>query len=555
MTDDVAVSPAPADQEVQADQVLDLPARQELSVRRDDAAAVSTRARGESAGAMLLRWVGTGLPLVVILSLASFLRFWRLGQVGYNSDEAVYAGTAASMAGHTDYSGMFPVFRAHPLLFQAVMSIFFRHDVSDWTGRALAALAGVAAVGVTYAVGRRLYGPLCGLLAGLLLAVMPYHVIVSRQVLLDGPMALFATLTLYCIVRYCEHTEWRWLLAAAGSLGLTVLCKETSLILLGSVYAFLALTPAIRLRWRQLAGGLVVLAAMVAVFPLVVRLSGHSSTGQSYLLWQLGRRANHPIWFYLGAVPAIGLVTVAAALLGLIALRRNRASWRERLLLAWVAVPLVFFTCWPLKGYQYLLPAAPAVAVLAARGIMALYWVPWLREPERSRLRRGILIGAVLVAVGSLLVPTWSRINPSSSGTFLAGTGGVPGGREAGLWLKHNAPQNSQLLSIGPSMANILQFYGLHRTYGLSVSSNPKDRNPAYQPVANPDLWVRQGQVQYVVWDSYTASRTPFFASKITALERKYHGVAVFTATVPVTTATGAASRNPVVIIYQVSPA
>jgi 4-amino-4-deoxy-L-arabinose transferase-like glycosyltransferase len=414
----------------------------------------------------------------------------------------------------------------------------------------------VAAVGVTYALGRRLYGPLCGAIAGLLLAVMPYHVIVSRQVLLDGPMTLFATVTLYCLVRYCEKASWRWMLAAGGALGVTVLSKETSAILLGSIYAFFALTPAIRLRVRHLLAGAAVLVTLFAVFPLVVRISGPTSTRNSYLLWQLGRRGNHPILFYADVIPAaVGIFTLVAALFGLIVLRRNLDSWRERLLLAWIAIPVTFFTLWPLKGYQYLLPIVPAVAVLAARGLVALYWLPWLRKPSRLSLRRGTVIVAVLLATASLIPPTWALVNPSSSGTFLAGTGGVPGGREAGRWLQKNAPVNSQLLVIGPSMANILQFYGHHRAFGLSVSSSPRDRNPAYQPVANPDRWVRDGQVQYVVWDSYTANRTPFFASKITALAERYHGVAVYTATVPVRTPAGERSRSPVVIIYQVRPA
>src|SRR5690349_20939554 len=180
--------------------------------------------------AQMLRTTAGALPLAVVLGTATFFRFWHLSEVGYNSDEAVYAGTAASMAGHTDYSGMFPVFRAHPLLFQTFLSLLFRSGVSDWGGRALAAAFGVAAVGVTYALGRRLYGPVCGAIAGLLLAVMPYHVIVSRQVLLDGPMTLFASVTLYCLVRYCEGVDWRWMLAAGGALGITALSKETSVI-------------------------------------------------------------------------------------------------------------------------------------------------------------------------------------------------------------------------------------------------------------------------------------------------------------------------------------
>jgi hypothetical protein len=333
-----------------------------------------------------------------------------------------------------------------------------------------------------------------------------------------------------------------------------VLCKETSVILLGSLYAFFALAPTIRIRLRHLLAALAVAGGMLAAFPLVLSLSTGRSTGQNYFLWQLSRRPNHPVLFYADVVPpAVGVVTLLCALAGLVLLRRFN-TWRERLLVAWIVVPVAFFTIWPLKGYQYLLPAAPAIAVLAGRSIAALTWLPLLRTAGEP-VRRGVVPVAAAAAACLLLLPSVAAVRPGAgSGTFLAGTGGVPGGREAGLWLRANAPEGSQLLTIGPSMANILQFYGERRAYGLSVSANPRDRNPAYLPVPNPDRWVRDGQVQYVVWDSFTADRTPFFAAKLEALVQRYHGVAVYTATVPMSRPGGGTSVNPVVVVYQVWP-
>jgi len=55
-------------------------------------------------------------------------------------------------------------------------------------------------------------------------------------------------------------------------------------------------------------------------------------------------------------------------------------------------------------------------------------------------------------------------------------SGGVPGGREAGRWIDRHVPKGAQMMSVGPSMANILQYYGHRKIYGLSVSSNPLHR-------------------------------------------------------------------------------
>src|SRR5205823_910470 len=53
---------------------------------------------------------------VAIAGGAAFLRLWQLNALGFSSDEAVYAGQAAAIAGDPALKGIFPVFRAHPLL-------------------------------------------------------------------------------------------------------------------------------------------------------------------------------------------------------------------------------------------------------------------------------------------------------------------------------------------------------------------------------------------------------------------------------------------------------
>jgi hypothetical protein len=109
-------------------------------------------------------------------------------------------------------------------------------------------------------------------------------------------------------------------------------------------------------------------------------------------------------------------------------------------------------------------------------------------------------------------------------------------------------------MTIGPSMANILEFYGRHAAYGLSVSPNPLSRNPSYQPLVNPDLAVREGRVQYAVWDAFSASRSPFFAQHLLRYVERYRGRLVHQETLPVRTATGHTTRRPIIAIYVLRP-
>lgn len=490
---------------------------------------------------------GQLLVLGVITAVAAVFRFRELGAVGFNSDEAVYTGTSASLAGNESMRSLFPIFRAHPLLLQLAVSFTEHGRLTDWAPRAITAAVGIATVLATYALGRKLYGPGAGLVAAGLLAVMPYHVVVSRQVLLDGPMTLLSLLVLYCVIRYSESGALSWLLAAGAALGATVLCKETSLILLGGLYAFFALTPNVRVRLRHVLAGLAMLAVVVIAFPLALAASGRANTGQHYLLWQLFRRANHGLFFYFKQVPpALGWLVLAFGIGGLLWLRGEN-TWRERLLLCWALMPVAFFTVWPVKGYQYLLPVAPIAAILAGRTIWRIGSASWLRG-NRMRAVAVPTILALLVA-STLAVSSWPKL--SGRGSTLAGTGGVAGGREAGRWVAAHVPADATLLTIGPSMANILQFYGDRRAYALSVSPSPNGRNPSYVPVPNADLSIRQGQFQYLVWDAYTARRTPSFAKKMTELVNRFHGIAVYTAT-----SQAGSAQSPTafatVVVYQV---
>ncbi len=515
-----------------------------VDVRGEAAREPATRAPGLRPRSTATRRLNVSVCLTLIVGVAAVLRLYGLDRVGFNSDEAVYAGQAASIAGAKDFTPFFPIYRAHPLLFQSLLSIAYRFGVSDFAARFLAVMVGLATVVLCYSLGKLLYGRRAGLATAALLAVMPYHVVMSRQVLLDGAETFLSTLALYSLARYTLSRSRLWMYALGAALGLTFLSKETGIVLVLAVLVFLALSPEVPTRIRDLVGAFVVLAGITLVYPLSIAFGGASHTGRSFFVWQLLRPPNHGLFFYFTtALPAIGLLLVAVALVGIAVLWRER-SWRETLLLAWILVPLGFFTFWPTKGFQYLLPIAPPIAALAGRAL------------GRLPLGRGAHIAKVLVSVlaltilgATLVAASWSRIAPTSSDTFLAGSGGVPGGREAGKWLRANVPADARLLALGPSMANILQFYGSRKVWGLSVSTNPVHRNPVYQPVDNPDLAIRRGDIQYLVWDAYSADRSPTFAAQLLRYVARFDGRVVHTESV-----SRGRSKREVIVIYAVRP-
>lgn len=491
----------------------------------------------------------TTAGVTLAVGLGAALRLWHINALGLNSDEAVYAGQAASIANDHALRNFFPIFRAHPLLVQTILSLPFQFGTSDLVGRVVTTLFGLATVGLVYLIGRNLYGRPAGVAAALVLAAMPYHVIVSRQILLDAPMTFFATLSLFFVSSYAIHRRPAWLYAAGAAMGLTFLSKETGILLLGSIYAFLALTPAVRTRLRDFAIALGVMVLTILPYPISLAFAGKTRTGEHYLVWQLFRRANHGLLFYPEKIPpAIGWLAVAAAIAGLLLLRKWN-SWRETLLLAWIVVPVAFLEAWPVKGYHYLLTCTPAIALLAGR--MLAQWPPVGMRRIARTARRAYAVRVVLTAVvvASLAASTLAQTSNGSRTTFLAGSGGVPGGREAGAWVSDNVPEGAAMLAIGPSMANIIQFYGHRKVYGLSVSPNPLRRNPSYEPIGNPDLRIRHDDVQYLIWDAYSAHRSRFFANTLLRYADRYHGRIVHS-----TFSGEGTKRVPTIQIYAVRP-
>ena len=81
---------------------------------------------------------------------------------------------------------------------------------------------------------------------------------------------------------------------------------------------------------------------------------------------------------------------------------------------------------------------------------------------------------------------------------------------------------------MGPSLGNLVSFYGNRDFFALSVSQDPKLRNPAYRPIPNPDSAIRQMHVQYAVWDAYTADRSQFYSQRLMSYVTKYAGTPVY---------------------------
>ena len=404
--------------------------------------------------------------------------------------------------------------------------------MSEFAARATVVVTGVAAVFSTYLLGKRMFGLAAGLAAGAALAIMPYHVFISRQVLLDVPAGLAILLAFAALYRYDGPATRRWLYLAAALGGIACVIKETMIVFAPAVVVYLAWSKILkRTRARDILLCGVLMIAMLAPFISTRFLFSGSGAG-GYVIYQLFRPPNHPAWyfpvvFWIFITPVATLAIAYGIVLACI--RRTRA---DKLLLSWLAVFGAFFQFWPTKLLPYAIILVPAMVILAARGLVELF--SFARERWSTWVAAAAAFVVALAVLGPMVGPAWRAGNvirdSSFSGPFTTDVEvqDFAGGRETGEWFAKHTPPGAVALTMGPSLGNLVSFYGDRDFFALSVSQDPKLRNPAYRPILNPDYDIRQIEVQYAVWDAYTADRSPGTSVRLMNYVRKYSGIPVY---------------------------
>ncbi|MET0816309.1 MAG: glycosyltransferase family 39 protein, partial [Solirubrobacteraceae bacterium] len=167
----------------------------------------------------------TRLPLPALLLLAAGLNLWGLELNGYANE--YYSAAVRSMStswhaflyGSFDASGVMTVDKPPLALWIQVASVkvFGFHPLAMLIPQAL---MDVATVGLTYDLVRRRFGAAGGLAAGLILALTPITVAISRHNNPDALLVLCCTAALWFVVRGLEDGRMRWIVLAGVAVGL-----------------------------------------------------------------------------------------------------------------------------------------------------------------------------------------------------------------------------------------------------------------------------------------------------------------------------------------------
>ena len=219
--------------------------------------------------------------LAGLLVLAAVLNLWGLSQNGDANE--YYAAAVRSMStswhaflyGSFDAAGIMTVDKPPLALWVQALSakVFGFHSLSMLVPQAL---MGVASVALVYDLVRRRFGRAGGFVGGLVLALTPIAVAISRHNNPDALLVLCSVAALWCVVRALEDGRTRWLVLAGVAVGLGFEAKMAAALLIvpGIVAAYLWVAPRGRLTAvRQLLAGGAALAVVGLAWPLLVALT------------------------------------------------------------------------------------------------------------------------------------------------------------------------------------------------------------------------------------------------------------------------------------------
>jgi 4-amino-4-deoxy-L-arabinose transferase-like glycosyltransferase len=223
--------------------------------------------------------------LGVLVLVSGLLNLWALDRNGWANQ--YYSAAVRSMSsswhnflyGSFDPSGLMTVDKPPLALWVQALSarVFGFHSLSILVPQAL---MGVATVALVYDLTRRMWGRTAGFVAGLVLAVTPITVAISRHNNPDALLALCCVAALWFLVRALQDGRTRWLVLAGVSVGLGFETKMAAALLVvpAIVAAWLWVAPRGRFAaMRQLLAGGAAMVAVGGAWPLLMALTPASS--------------------------------------------------------------------------------------------------------------------------------------------------------------------------------------------------------------------------------------------------------------------------------------
>ncbi|MBX9670622.1 MAG: glycosyltransferase family 39 protein [Candidatus Obscuribacterales bacterium] len=369
--------------------------------------------------------------MVVLLVLSSLMFLPFLGASGIvNSSDGYYTEAAREMLERNDfltpYLNYEPFYDKPILAYWLIILSYKIFGVSTFAARLPSALCAIFSVGLLYVLTRPLLNFRASLYSALSLLTMPLFVVTGHLALTDAPLMLFTIVGVLSLFSVENGGGSFYLFGAYVALGLAFLCKgPISLVVctiaIGGYIILVSDRPSRFLElFKRLKPLLAFSILVIVVLPwfAIEHVVTHGDFTRSFFIEQnfgraTGTFASHRYswWFYIPFI-AGGFFPWSTLLLQsplLLRLKKKHFSdtLRARLLklaLVWLLGTMAFLSVAASKLPTYLLPTAPALAIIAG-----CYLDKIVRLNKRSILLWTVPTFGIGAIVSILVVPQLVR--------------------------------------------------------------------------------------------------------------------------------------------------
>ena len=468
--------------------------------------------------------------LAGILALALVLRLWGIGfglPYAYHIDEPTYTSAALNLGAgivgrqpnptgfsnalFAEYAAFYLVNRVAGVFHStADFELAYRSDISIFLllGRLTTVGMGVLNVLAVYWLGRRMHGPLAGLLASAFLAVAFLHVRDSHYSVPDVAATCLVTLcVLLCALAVGEdHRRYYNLAAAVGGLAIATkwsIWQVAIPLALAALYGWRARRKATTAgRWGTLVlmglcflGGFLLggfqLLWQPATFVNYALRELTAGEGGGFGDWQID---TVPGWLFYAKtlLYGLGVVLLALAVVGWLRRLIQTIRTRDKVGVLVLAFPVFYFAFMGATRHyfaRYALPLTPFMALFAADAVVALF--AFLRM-KRAALGWGVV---ALLTVAAVIEPLAESIRHdlllTRQDTRTLAKAWVEANLPAGARIATDWPGHTPPLSTSERpMPNSARVYDVLAVGGTGLADHPIE-------------WYREQNFDYLIASSY----------------------------------------------------
>ena len=418
------------------------------------------------------------LILFLILVVGACLRFYSINYdlpFLYDNDEPIVVTLALRMLKNRDLN---PHWFAHPATPQLyllagiyavifvvgwVAGVFkgaadFRQlyyndpTVFFFSGRVLSAFFDLGTIWLVYKIGRRLGGPVAGLIAAAVVALSPLHIWLSEQVLVNSQLTFLIVLAFWFCLNIVEKQNWKSYLLAGFVTGVAVVSKYPAAVFtLTIAVAHFVKNPVFRptAHKKLLGSAAATIAGIVAGSPffffelrrviaeLVVETRPEHLTATGEGLFR------NILWYLKGPLPeSLSVAGLLLAGVGIVLALTSKQKTRW-VLASFPLFFLIFISSLTLRWERWILPAVPFLALLLSLAVVEV------SRMIADRFNRTLAVGTTVLLLLVVIVPLLSDAVAQARGVGTPNTTTT-----ARQWIIDNLPAGSRVLVevVGPQL-------------------------------------------------------------------------------------------------------